>query len=57
MIHYNIEKSIQKLFKQSYTFVFDTVLSFGSHDKDRQQEIWSNCGDITPFSSGSLSQY
>jgi len=49
MINYNIEQCIQKSFKWSYTFVF--VLSFGSHNKSRQQKVQSKCGDIIPFSS------
>lgn len=36
MVNYHIEKSIQKLFKWSYTFAFDIVLSFCSHEKSRQ---------------------
>lgn len=50
MVNYNIEKSIQKLFKWSYTFTFDIVLSFCSHEKSRQQKVWSKHGDIIPFS-------
>lgn len=52
MTNYNIEKCILKLFKQSYTFALDIVPSFGSHDKGRQQEVQSKCGNIFPFSSG-----
>lgn len=52
MVTPNIEKYIQKLFKQSCTFVFDTVFSFGSHNKGRQQKVWSKRGGITPLSSG-----
>lgn len=45
----NIEKCIPKLFQQSYTFAI--ILSFGSHDKGRQQKVQSKCGDSIPFSS------
>lgn len=36
MVNYNIEKSIQKLFKWSYTFALDIVLSFCSHEKRKE---------------------